>query len=102
MGMLQKHQRARRMLSMNTALFLGASILLGVDMIWGSVQRLFGAGTPDWLGIVLGVVIWAIFGLGNFRGAWRAFANGEYEKSQRKGIISWLVPLVMVVIDWLF
>ncbi len=102
MGMLEKHNRARRMLSMNTALFTVSSLALGVDLIWGSVQSLFGAGAPGWLGVVLDIGLWGAFGLTNIRGAWTAFARSEYEKSQRKGMISWLVPLAMIIIDMLF
>lgn len=102
MGMLEKHNRARRMLSMNTALFGLSSVALGADLIWGSVQSLFGAGVPGFVGVLLGVGLWGAFGVTNIRGAWKAFTRSEYEKSQRKGIISWLVPLAMVVIDMLF
>lgn len=96
--MSERHQQSRKGLTLNSALFLGASVLLVINFI-GNLAESSSAferiTTFASLGIGAGV------GTSSIIQAWKAFSNLEYGKTMSKGITSWAVPTGMVLLDYL-
>jgi len=95
--MSEKHTQARKGLALNSALFLGAGILLIANFV-GNLAESSSAWeritTFASLGIGAGV------GTANILQAWKAFSNLEYGRTMTKGITSWAVPAGLVLLDF--
>lgn len=97
--MSDKHQQSRKRLITNSALFIGAGVLLVGNFI-GNLAESSSAWeritTFTSLGIGAGV------GVTSMLQAWKAFSNLEYGRSMVKGITSWAVPAGLVLLDYIF
>jgi len=96
--MSEKHTQARKGLTLNSALFLGAGILLVANFIGNlaeSSTTLERITTFASLGIGAGV------GVTSLLQVWKAFSNLEYGKTMAKGITSWAVPAGLVLLDFI-
>ena len=97
--MSDKHKQSRQGLTINSALFLGASALLLVNFV-GNLAESSSAWeritTFASLGIGAGV------GVPSILQAWKSFSNLEYGRTMAKGITSWAVPAGMVLLDLIF
>ncbi|MDX1903563.1 MAG: hypothetical protein SFU27_05340 [Thermonemataceae bacterium] len=93
--MSDKHGNARKGLMANTALLVGAGVLLAVTSI---AEITTGSKA---LGII-SLVVGAGGALPNVLGAWKSFSNLEYGETMKKGVIAWLVPTGMALLNLAF
>ncbi|GAB4127897.1 MAG: hypothetical protein OHK0045_17350 [Raineya sp.] len=97
--MSDKHQQSRKGLTINSALFLGASALLLVNFI-GNLAESSSAWERITTFASLGIGVG--FGVPSILQAWKSFSNLEYGRTMTKGITSWAVPASMVLLDVIF
>lgn len=92
--MSDKHSDSRKGLMINSGLFLGAGALLIASFVGD-----LATGSKLWAFISLG--IGAGVGVPHMLQAWKAFSNLEYGETMKKGIISWVAPAGMALINFL-
>mgnify|MGYP005849951539 CR=1 FL=1 len=97
--MSDKHQQSRKGLTVNSALFLGASVLLVMNFVGNLAES---ASTFERITTFASLGIGAGVGVPSILQAWKAFSNLEYGRTMTKGITSWAVPAGMVLLDFIF
>lgn len=97
--MSDKHQQSRTGLMVNSALFLGAGVLLVGNFITNLAES---SGSFQYLTTFASLGIGAGLGGLNVKQAWSAFSNLQYGETMKKGIIAWVVPAGMVLLDIIF
>lgn len=97
--MSDKHQQSRKGLTVNSALFLGASILLIANFVGNLAES---SSVWERITTFASLGIGAGFGVPSILQAWKSFSNLEYGRAMTKGITSWAVPTGMVLLDVIF
>jgi uncharacterized membrane-anchored protein len=91
--MSDKHGNSRKGLMVNSALFVGADILLAVSAFTATDKLSTGV-----ISLLVGIGIGVPFMLK----AWKSFSNLEYGETMKNGIISWIAPAGVALLNFLF
>jgi uncharacterized membrane-anchored protein len=90
--MSDKHGNSRKGLMVNSALFVGADILLAVSAFTATDKLSTGV-----ISLLVGIGIGVPFMLK----AWKSFSNLEYGETMKNGIISWIAPAGVALLNFL-
>jgi uncharacterized membrane-anchored protein len=90
--MSDKHGDSRKGLMVNSALFVGADILLAVSAFTATDKLSTGV-----ISLLVGIGIGVPFMLK----AWKSFSNLEYGETMKNGIISWIAPAGVALLNFL-
>jgi uncharacterized membrane-anchored protein len=91
--MSDKHGDSRKGLMVNSALFVGTDILLAVSAFTATDKLSTGV-----ISLLVGIGIGVPFMLK----AWKSFSNLEYGETMKNGIISWIAPAGVALLNFLF
>ena len=93
--MADRNGESRKWLTINTAIFGGATIALAIV---GLTKFIANFGAMSFVGSVLGLGLFGWFGAKNFMEAWKAHSNTDYGEAMTKGITAWAVTVGLVLI----
>lgn len=94
--------KSRKMIMFNTAVFLGASVVFFLSLFTTIFGSMLGFTYSSTIMNILLVAGYVVVGLFSFFGAWKAHANLEYGKATMRGILAWLYPLGILILQLMF
>lgn len=96
--MADRNGESRKWLTINTAIFGGASITLAILGITKMIASFVsGHVAMPLVGAVLGLGLFGWFGAKNFMEAWKAHSNTDYGQAMTKGITAWAATVGLVL-----
>jgi len=90
--MSDKHSDSRKGLMVNSALFVGADILLATSAFTATSSLTTG---------IVSLLVGAGIGVPFMLKAWKSFSNLEYGETMKNGIISWIAPAGVALLNFL-
>lgn len=97
---MERHQKARQNLAINSILFGVLSILFLINLIVNFIQSWNSSiGKITTLG---SAAIYVFVALPAIRQAWKSFSDLDYSTSMRKGITAWATPAGLMLLDFIF
>jgi len=90
--MSDKHGDSRKGLLLNSALFVGADVLLAVSAFTATDSLTTG---------IVSLLVGAGVGVPFMLKAWKSFSNLEYGETMKNGIISWIAPAGAALLNFL-
>jgi uncharacterized membrane-anchored protein len=90
--MSDKHNDSRKGLMANSALFVGADVLLAVSAFTATNSLTTG---------IVSLLVGTGIGVPFMLKAWKSFSNLEYGETMKNGIISWIAPAGVALLNFL-